>query len=326
MSLGATSEDQDGPDPQEVLRLIRTNLPEVTERELNAAMVQGLIAHFQPRVELVSDAESDPAQDPAPRISRAAVYEQTVGYLRVDDVGPGLPEELSTRWTELRGANPLKALVLDLRFSGGQDYTAAANAADLFVRGEKPLLAWDETIIRSTGKGGNFLPLAVLVNGETRGAAEALAAALRETGTALVIGSQTTGQAYVYREFGLNGQTLRIASMPVKTGNGRSLTDGVSPDIEARLPVDQERAFYSDPYATLPGEIAGLRSNRPRISEAELVRRRREGDLSSPFTGSGIDSAAPSHPEPRELRDPALVQALDVLKGIVIVGVSASAK
>jgi hypothetical protein len=114
--------------------------------------------------------------------------------------------------------------------------------------------------------------------------------------------------------------------MPVKTGNGRSLTDGVSPDLEARLPVDQERAFYSDPYATLPGEIAGLRSNRPRISEAELVRRRREGDLSSPFTGSGVDSAAPSRPEPQELRDPALVQALDVLKGIVIVGVSASAK
>jgi hypothetical protein len=320
---GLAAADQPLPHFQEVLRLIRTNLPEVTETELNEALVHGLIARFQPTVELVAREGTTAPQPAGPWVHLGALYEDTVGYLRVGGVGPGLPEELAARWTQLRSTNHLEALILDLRFAAGQDFTAAALAADLFVRGEKPLLAWDDQVIRSTGRGGSFLPLAVLVNEETRGAAEAMAAALRETGTALIIGTRTAGQAFVYREFELEGATLRIGSIAVETGKGESLKSGVRPDIETRVPIEQERIFFADPFAALPGEEAGARSTRPRLTEAELVRRQRGGGEPpglDPETG-GI-SRPPTVAEERKLRDPALVQALDVLKGIVIVGPS----
>jgi hypothetical protein len=323
IGLGLAADDQSLPHFQEVLQLIRTNLPDVTEVELNQALVEGLIAHFQPTAQLVPRDVKTAPQPTGPWVNMGALYEDTVGYLRVGGVGSGLPEELSDRWTQLRSTNQIDALILDLRFAAGQDYTAAAHAADLFVRGEKPLLAWDGTVIRSTGRGGAFLPLAVLVNEETRGAAEAMAAALRETGTALILGTRTVGQAYVYREFELDGGTLRIASMPVETGKGESLKGGVRPDIEARVPIDQERVFYADPFATLPGEVPGVRSVRPRLTEAELVRRQRGGGESPELELVAGEVAQPSPvPEGRELRDPALVQALDILKGIVIVGPS----
>jgi hypothetical protein len=324
--VGRAADGEELPHFQEILRLIRTNLPGVNESELNQALVEGLMERFKPRVQLRADDETPPPQAEGPWVSRVAVYDENVGYLRVSAVGAGLAEELSARWSDLRGTNQINALVLDLRFAAGQDYAAAAQSAELFVRGEKPLLAWDDTVLHSEGKGGAFLPLAVLVNGETQGAAEALAAALREAGTALIIGSQTVGQAYVYREFALEGSTLRIASMPVETGKGMSLKDGVRPDIEARLPPDKERIFYADPYATLPGETVALPSSRPRITEAELVRRRREGGMLVPFTGA--DEVLPGSPVPgaQGLRDPALVQALDILKGIVIVGPSVAGK
>jgi hypothetical protein len=315
------SEEQDYPHFQEVLRLIRANLPDVAESELNAAMVEGLISQFRPRVELMTS--STPIAEIRQWITRAAVYEETVGYLQLNGVGPGLPEELSTAWAALQSTNRLDALIVDLRFAQGQDYSAAAKAADLFVRGDKPLLAWDDTIIRSTGRTGDFLPVAVLVNGETKGAAEAMAAALRESGSGLVLGSRTPGQAYMYREFGLNGRVLRIAAAPVETGKGQSLKDGIRPDIEARVPIAQERTLHADPYALLPGN-GSERSTRPRLTEAELVRRRRGESDASFFTEPEAEARAAAV-EPPQLRDPVLLQALDVLKGIAIVGPSASA-
>jgi hypothetical protein len=319
---GLTAAEPEHPQFQEVLQLIRDHLPDVTEPELNDALVEGLIARFQPRVELVSSNTAAP--DAKPLITRTEVHEETIGYLRVAEVGPGLPEELAAHWNALRGTNRLDALVLDLRFAGGQDYPAAARAADLFVRGEKPLLTWADTVVRSTGKAESFLPLAVLVNGETGGAAEAMAAALRESGTALIIGSPTSGQAYVYREFPLAGRTLRVAATPVETGKGQSLKGGVKPDIETRMPIAQERVVYADPFVTLPADA--VRSSRPRMTEAELVRRRREGDISPPLT---IRAPAPGQgaaAELTELRDPVLLQALDILKGITIVRPSAAAE
>ena len=53
----------------------------------------------------------------------------------------------------------------------------------------------------------------MLVNGETRGAAEALAAALHQAGAGLIIGSPTAGAATSFKEFPLsNGERLRVAT------------------------------------------------------------------------------------------------------------------
>ena len=91
--------------------------------------------------------------------------------------------------------------------------------------------------------------LVVLVNGDTRGAAETLAwLAPRRTG--LIIGSPTAGEAATFKEFPLrNGERLRIATPPVKSGEARHfLRPTCGRDIAVTVNADAERVFWENPY------------------------------------------------------------------------------
>jgi C-terminal processing protease CtpA/Prc len=168
-----------------------------------------------------------------------------------------------------------------------------------------------------------------LVNRETTGAAEALAAVLREIGAGLILGGRTAGGAMVGQEFPLkNGQKVRIATSPVKLGDGSALSvTGLKPDIEVAVNVDDERAYFADAYAQPrtnatsvlvvgPSEGSSRASRRPRISEADLVRERREG---TNINTDDFTAARDREPEKPLIRDPALARAVDLLKGLAVV-------
>src|SRR5947209_20619193 len=102
----------------------------------------------------------------------------------------------------LATTNRLNGVVLDLRYAEGHDYSAAADTADVFLKREHPLLDWGNGVVRSKEKEDAIAaPVAVLVDHETVGAAEALAAILRETGAGLVLGSKTAGRACIEHEY-----------------------------------------------------------------------------------------------------------------------------
>jgi hypothetical protein len=197
------------------------------------------------------------------------------------------------------------------------------------------LLDWGEGMRSSTAKSNPIsIPVALLVNRKTAGAAEALAGMMRHAEIGLVLGSKTAGQASIAREFELsNGQRLRIGTTPVKLAQGKFLAaSGLLPDIAVDVSGEDEQAYYSDAYLTksitrsnfLSGVSTGftneaslnLTNRRPRrINEAELVRMQREGqslefDLNSRQRDAG---SAPT------VQDPALNRALDLLKGLSVV-------
>src|SRR5204863_160496 len=103
-------------------------------------------------------------------------------------------------------------------------------------------------LVRSKEKSDAIsLPVATLVNGQTAGAAEALAAILRETGTALILGSKTAGHAMIAQDYPLKeGGRLRIATAPIQLGDGSALPlDGLKPDISVAVSPEDERQYYS---------------------------------------------------------------------------------
>src|SRR5208282_4163866 len=102
-------------------------------------------------------------------------------------------------------------------FADGTDYEAAAKVADCFLNSDRPLLDWQTGSARATKKADAIAaPVAILVNGRTTGAAEALAAVLRDANVGLILGATTAGQASLYKVFPLsNGQELRVAVAPV---------------------------------------------------------------------------------------------------------------
>jgi hypothetical protein len=316
----------------EVYQLLHDNLQGVSQDELDRAAVKGLLAELPGQAMLVEAASNAPA---APDVSKAAVYDQSFAYLRVATVEAALPEKLRAAYDDIVKTNKskIKGVVLDLRFAAGDDYKAAAAAADCFLNSEAALLDWGSGTASATKKTNVIAgPVAILVNSQTSGAAEGLAAALREADTGLILGDSTAGQANIFKDFPLrDGAKLRIATAPIKLGNGTTLSHGVKPDIIIDESLADERAYLEDPYRVLhPVETArnesstnsaAARTNdsphRP-TNEAELVRERRDGqsgDEDGPVKKeiSIVDEAAPPF-----MADAVLARALDLLKGLAV--------
>lgn len=322
------------PDFQEVYDLVRKHLPGATDAEMNRAAVEGFLTALGSRASLGSDGgEGGAAVAPAELVSRASVLEGEIGYLRVGRVGDGLSQALASAHRELSGTNRLSGVVLDLRYAGGDDYGAAAAAADVFIAKAGPLLDAGGGMMMSKEKAEAIrVPVAVLVNGGTTGAAEALAAMLREVGAALILGNRTAGRAMVAQGYRLtNGQELRIATTPVRLGSGAVMpASGVRPDIEVAVGVEDEKAFYADPFLVWPrtnglaggvlatNEVAGTNvSMRRHFNEADLVRERRERRLPE---GVSLVAVREREVERPVVGDPVLSRALDLLKGLAVVG------
>jgi hypothetical protein len=318
-SAAQSDEARTWPPFQQVLESIEANLPGLDRDELNAVVVRSLLDHYYPRVTLVP-AEGDESDPDASTTVVATVFDSNFGYLRVGTVGPGLDRQLRDGWAELESDRQLQGLVLDLRFASGQDYEAAAQAADLFVASNQPLLAWQDTVVHATPIPDALVPpLVVLVNQRTSGAAEALAAALRESGAALLVGAPTAARAYVFRDITLaEGRILRVAAEPVRAGDQKSIAEGLTPDIEVIVSAADERKYLADPYTVIPGAVAGtaLHAERAQVNEDELMRQRQTGTR----LGGPRQATPPARLDAPVVQDPALARGLDLLKGIAIVG------
>jgi len=318
------------PDFKEVYELLRANLPGATDGTLNRAAVEGLLSQFPGKVSLVADT-ADGAAAPAggTALGKSAVLENNVAYLRVNRVTGSLAGELGAAGRALTATNKVVGAILDLRFAGGDDYTAAQEIAGLWTtkKASRPIPG----------------PLVVLVNGGTSGTAEALVTALRTAGAALVLGSPTAGAAMIFKAFVLkDGERLLIAAPLVKTDDKTIPAGGLKPDIAVAVNADDERVYWKNPYG-LPapgGSYSKTTTNAylPYIdhtSEADLVReRKKDGKLINPSgparrstprdsdDNDGDEDAtlsAASRPQKPVLRDPVLARAVDLVKGLAVV-------
>ena len=120
-------------------------------------------------------------------------------------------------------------------------------------------------------------------------------------------------------------EVVRIADAPVKLGNGSVIAaKGVTPDILVTVTESDERDYMNDPYANLSRPVmqtnvmassTNRAPRRARLTEADLVRARREGvRLDEEPT-----SQREAEPEKPFIRDPALARAVDLLKGLAVV-------
>ena len=331
---GARSVAADGsekaPDFQEVLNLIRTHATGLGEAELNRAAVQGLVGELGSRVALIGEDNPEDARATEPLLSRMDVLADDLGYFRISRVAAGLGDAIRAGFDEIQQTNKLVGIVLDLRYATGQDYAAAVAVADLFCPDSVPLLDFGSGVVRAQPKSNAIqVPIAILVNSETAGAPEALAATLRANGTGLILGSSTAGEALIAREFPLqSGDRLRIATAPVALGDGTRLpSDGVKPDIDVAVAPALERAYFADSFYIVPqtnlvaaagnsGTNTASTARRVRLNEAELVREHRQNFSRTTNAAPRVRDVEPESPV---VSDPALARALDLLKGLAVV-------
>lgn len=320
--IGASTRGEAPVKFEEIFSLVKSNIVGVSEADLSKAAAMGLIEKLQGKVELVEPGAT--SHSSIELIAKTNVFDGSFAYVRVERVATGLGQKIVDAVKTVK--NP-KGMILDLRFAKGEDYSGAVEGVSAFVKSEHDVLKIGNEVRKTPSRPDALeMPMAVLINRQTRGSAEALAAAVKEQHLGLLIGGRTAGQALVFNNFPLsNGQHLKIAKTRVSLAGGSEIgSEGVAPDIALDVDEKNERRWLEDPYATIlkasvsNGTAPFLtsvtnRTNR-RLNSAEIARRHRE-ELQDE-DGLAPEPRRPEVPPPQIVQDAALARALDLLKGV----------
>ncbi|MGN7456469.1 S41 family peptidase [Paenibacillus pasadenensis] len=185
------------------------------------------------------------------------LLEDGVGRITISRFAESTAKEFETSLKALQDKG-MSRLVLDLRSNPGGLLTPTIEIANRLVPKDKLILEVDYKDDKkvqkyySKQKTKLELPIAVLVNGQTASAGEVLAAALKESAGATVIGTTTFGKGIVQSFGQFNDKSvLKLTEAQWKTPSGQSIhKKGVEPDVKVELPS----------YATLPMLPAGEES------------------------------------------------------------------
>lgn len=168
--------------------------------------------------------------------------EQQVGYIKVPILGKGQAEIVGTAIKDIikKGA---KSIVLDLRGSAGGDLKEGVAVADFFLKSgtiAKTIGRKDKLLATYEAKPDNDLtdlPVAVIIDRTTAGAAEVVAAAILENQRGDVVGERTLfGMGSEQELFPLDdGSALLLTVARYASPNGKIfMTDGVVPNVEVK--------------------------------------------------------------------------------------------
>ena len=193
---------------------------------------------------------------PTPAVDSAEAWPFQLAYLRLNGVHEGCAAEVSAQLAKWVGEKTF-GLILDLRGANGTSLADAAAIAGLWAENGQPLFKMTDRRgkeLEGYKAKHDLAPLDLtviaLVDDETRGAAEALAAALAGTlREGMLVGQPTAGDPRVREFLALpSGLQLYVATRKFVTGDGRSYDgrEGVVPDIrvgtgEEMLDFEAER-------------------------------------------------------------------------------------
>ena len=245
-----------------------------------------------------------------------------IGYLRVAGFDGTTQKALSDTAQDLRqrSGNKLIGFILDLRNNPGGNFDAAVATADalidkgdiVVVKGRKP--AATKRISATPGDVAKGLPIVALINGGTAREAELVVGALQDNKRAVTLGTKSFGESSIESLLPLgNGGAIRLTTARFTTPNGREVQGkGLEPDLgvsslklaklghgEGRHEADLPGALKNPDQATTPPANAppGATAT-PAPEEAPSVA---TGDMGS-------------------TSDEQLTQAIDVLRGLSLIG------
>lgn len=210
----------------------------------------------------VVDLVREAGAPPAPAIRMAA---PGIGLIRVAAFDAKTAAALRESVSRLQ-RDGAQALIIDLRENAFGPLTAGIEAARLFVssgtvavlqsRGEKR-----QTVAAAAGDGAIALPLAVLVDSGTAGAAEVFAAAVAGASRGELIGERTGGRTALQRIFPLpDGSALWMSYAYYLTAAGEVIHErGLPPAVAVAQPDVEFGAAPPPADATVEKAIERLR-------------------------------------------------------------------
>ena len=183
--------------------------------------------------------------------------DQEVGYIKVTQLTQNSAQLVRQAIIDFE-AMGAKAYVLDLRGNPGGYLTQAVDIASLFMSSGTVVSVQTkegQSIKTAAGNPRTNSPLVVLVDRDTAAGAEVLAAALKESQRATIIGNLTRGKGTVQVLHELSfGGAIRYTAAYYLTPNGHEIEKiGVSPDvtIDASVEGDSQKQYAIDAAASM---------------------------------------------------------------------------
>lgn len=193
-----------------------------------------------------------------PSLYTRQMVADTCGYIRIDAFTSGTASEFKAAVDELlqQGAN---SLVFDLRDNTGENLNAALVAADYCVPSGEIAKQQDRdgnvTVLRMSDETEINVPIVCLVNGSTAGSAELFANALRKMAGATLVGTKTAGKGVVLSDaqsFSDGSAAYITVGLLLDNEDQTWNEEGLRPDIDAALSVDEQNAYYDYTLDTDP--------------------------------------------------------------------------
>jgi carboxyl-terminal processing protease len=175
--------------------------------------------------------------------------EDGIGYIKIEALTKGKAQEIAAKIKSLEKSGT-KKILLDLRNCADGEESEGIAVANLFLNhGTITYLQGQkfprESFNADPSKAITNLPLAVLVNRGTAGAAEIVASAILENARGDVVGDKTFGDGSVTKTFDLpDGGALILSVAKYYSPSGKAIQDdAVTPNV---LVADQSDNLVSD--------------------------------------------------------------------------------
>jgi len=247
-----------------------------TDAALQRATLEGVLRRFDPGATIINTAHRPPEPEGVPFL--AEILDSHIGYLRLGSLEPNVVPQLDAALSGFV-ANTVDSLILDLReVPPGENFEVAADVArrlapkgKLLFSIQKPS-AKQERIYTSNQDPAFQGVIVVLIDADNRGAAEALAATLRQNVGAMIIGSETVGGAAEFVEVPLSeGLAVRVAVAQILVPDSTPIfPTGVKPDVSISLPKEVQEQIFRESKAKGVSQFV-FENERRRMNEAALL-------------------------------------------------------
>ncbi len=175
-------------------------------------------------------------------VNPSIVYEvlegTSIGYIYIQNFSQNLGTQVNNALKELE-AQDIKSLIIDVRDNVGGYLSAAEDVASLFLENGKIIYSLESTnsqfSYRDKTQEKRTYNIVVLINGSSASASEVLAAALRDSYGAKLVGTKSYGKGKVQQVVELdNGGSVKYTSAKWLTPKGECVDgQGLLPDYSA---------------------------------------------------------------------------------------------
>ncbi|MGA7879746.1 MAG: S41 family peptidase [Terrimicrobiaceae bacterium] len=286
----------------------------VDEREMKRATLEGVVRRLSPGAAIVSASTKSAPRAEIPFL--VEILDSHIAYFRLGALTKDTLAQFDAALASFSDKE-IDAVILDLRgLPDGGDYETAAEFARRFCPKGKLLFsiqkpsAKQERIFTSNQDPAFQGVVVLLTDFETSGAAEALAGTLRLNAGAMIIGSETTGEAVEFAEAPIGGNAvLRVAVAQVILPNsGPIFPGGLKPDVSISLPREVRDQIFRESKEKGVSQFV-FDPERRRMNEASLV-----ANLNPEIEAMQV--AQRDRGKAQQVRDTVLQRAVDLVTAI----------